>query len=148
MFDSASDIVLAAVLSVVVIGLVAALLWGLRLRKNFATFTTRARRTRGAVTSALRRETGGDHSRTWFDETIEFSVGTRSVSGSPEDNGWVHRNRRGEVVHVFYDPDDPEIFYAPKNGEKLASGDATFFIWFPVVTLGCLALAAVIVLVF
>ncbi len=92
------------------------------------------------VTAYLGVSESREHRRTYMVETIEFmTLDGRTVRASPLHSDIGLTDRGGTYVTVVYDPEDPQRFVAPMNGQELRPrgngariGGAVFMIVFAV----------------
>ena len=103
-------------LVMVVLGIV-----GLREMRRGAQLEARGRRTEGRVISSKLHHSGtGENRSSRLVETIEFVADGRTVRGIPSLNDTGRVDRSGMTVPVIFDPDQPEVFVAPENGERVS----------------------------
>lgn len=119
--------------------------WGLvsvaRRRADANRIVRVGQRVQGKVITAYVGQSGsGDNRQTYIVETIEFmTLDGRTVRASPLHSDIGLTDRGGTYVTVVYDPEDPQRFVAPMNGQELRPrgngariGGAVFMIVFAV----------------
>ncbi len=95
---------------------------GLRELRRGARLEARGRRTEGRVISSKLHHGGSGRDRaSRLVETIEFvTEDGRVVRGNPSLNDTGSVDRSGMTVPVIFDPDRPEVFVAPQDGERVS----------------------------
>lgn len=95
---------------------------GVREMRRIAALEARGRRTEGRVISSRLHSSGsGDTRSSRLVETVEFvAEGGRSVRGNPAINDTRRVDRSGMLVPVIYDPEEPEVFVAPHDGQRVS----------------------------
>lgn len=115
---------------VMLIGAIAAVIKGLRMASRIQRLNDRGQRATGRVISSriMYSRSSGNNTRTSrVVETIDFTTGTgQHVRAVPVANDGGDVDRSGLDVTVLYDPDRPEIFVAPKDGQRM--GRASSFV--------------------
>jgi hypothetical protein len=108
-----------------VVGGLCAVIWGIVRLARARGLQRRAVPTQGQVVdsrleTSRRTDSQGNltnETRSHFVETVRFVVGDGAVTGSPTyPDRSNSEDRAGQTVPVYYDPNAPETFIAPRNG--------------------------------
>lgn len=99
---------------------------GVRELRRGARLEARGRRTEGRVISSKLHTSGtGKNRSSRLVETIEFvAENGRTVRGNPSLNDTGSVDRSGMSVAVLYDPERPEVFVAPQDGQRVRRSGA------------------------